>query len=312
MKNNALSKLVSIASLCLFFTSAMSHGPVNSSSKKKYYTEFKYEYINDKIIIPIEIENNTYKFVFDTGVPSVISEELFKKITIKNNETLNLQASNSTSISLNLVTIPEIKIAGVPFKNTTSLVENKILGTLLDCLNVDGSIGSSMLNKSIIQILPRRNLIRLTNNRKKIPLEKQDASKLTLSGNQSQPLFWLEIQGKTEVKDQVLFDTGLSGLYNISQKRLDELEQKEIINKSGNNEPMPLIKLAQAIFKNSPLITSATETSTMGTSLLNYGNVTINFKNKKFYFDPFDKEINLAEQTTITNSNSLKKATVCP
>ncbi len=309
MKKNILFKLVGITVLILFTANALSHGPVKGSNKT-YYTEFKFEYINDKIIIPIEIEENTYRFVFDTGAPSVISNKLLQKITVTDKKTLDLKAANNSSFSLELVTVPEIKIGGVPFKNTTSLVDDKMIGSLVDCLAVDGSIGSSILEKSIIQILPRRNLIRLTNKRKKLPLDKKNATKLTLSGSQSQPLFWLEVQGDSNVKDQVFFDTGMHGLYNISNRNLGKIEQVSFI-KSDDSKLIPKISLVQATFKNAPVISSNTETSRIGTDLLKYGNVTLNFKNKKFYFDSFDTEIDLVSINDDMTSDGVKTKSTC-
>ncbi|MCF6317919.1 MAG: hypothetical protein L3J83_01370 [Proteobacteria bacterium] len=105
-----------IITLILFCASALAHGPVKKSTKSRFYTEFEYEYIADKIIIPVQIENNTYRFVFDTDVPSVISDRVLKKINIEDKKSIELKTGNNANISLDLVTLPTIQIEGGGFQ----------------------------------------------------------------------------------------------------------------------------------------------------------------------------------------------------
>jgi hypothetical protein len=49
-----------------------------SPSPRNYYTEINYEDVNGKIIIPVCIEGETYRFLFDTGAPNLISKALWK------------------------------------------------------------------------------------------------------------------------------------------------------------------------------------------------------------------------------------------
>ncbi|MCF6317920.1 MAG: hypothetical protein L3J83_01375 [Proteobacteria bacterium] len=99
------------------------------------------------------------------------------------------------------------------------------------------------------------------------------------------------------MEDKVLFDTGMTGLYNLSRNKLLEFEQNNSVVKDNMNSPLiAKISIAQATFKNTPVIVSNTANSRIGMDLLKYGNVTLNFKNKKMYFDPFDQEIDLVNK----------------
>lgn len=53
----------------------------NNPAKKPL--EIDFEYLKQKIIIPVEIDNQTYRFCLDTGSISVISNELQKKLSLK-------------------------------------------------------------------------------------------------------------------------------------------------------------------------------------------------------------------------------------
>ncbi len=43
-------------------------------ASRKYLSSINYRDVRGKIIIPVEIEGNTYSFIFDTGAPNLISK----------------------------------------------------------------------------------------------------------------------------------------------------------------------------------------------------------------------------------------------
>ena len=50
-------------------------------SSRTYHSTVKYRDIRGKIIIPVEIEGQTYQFLFDTGAPNLISRDLSDRIS---------------------------------------------------------------------------------------------------------------------------------------------------------------------------------------------------------------------------------------
>lgn len=49
---------------------------IGATKSKNYYQEITFEFIKNKIIIPVEIDGKTYKFLLDTGAPNMISKEI--------------------------------------------------------------------------------------------------------------------------------------------------------------------------------------------------------------------------------------------
>ncbi|WP_034039942.1 aspartyl protease family protein [Wocania ichthyoenteri] len=283
--------------------------------EKNYYTEINFEFISEKIIIPIEIENKVYRFMLDTGAPNLISANLksiIKTVSIKN---INVRDATNRQNSLEIVSIPEINFGGVIFKNCPTLVDKNKDNLIFDCFEIDGIIGSNMLQKSIVQIDLKEKVIRLTDTKKKLNLNKENAAKLYLIGGQKSPYIWINLKGKTNAREQLLIDTGMKGFYDLSLKNFGILQKNDIYkvhNEGIGSKSIGLFGVAKKSkhyrvsvedlkINNTTFINVTTETtndsnSRIGSEILKYGIMTIDFLNKKFYFNSFENTINLQEK----------------
>ncbi len=283
---------------------------------KDYYSEITFEYVKNKIIVPVEIEGKSYRFILDTGAPNIISKELF--LTIKNDSltTIPIRDINQKEEDLMVVSIPKLILGDVTFNNSASLVYDLKRNKIIDCFQIDGFIGSNMLRNSIVQIQLKNKLLTITDNKKKLQLNKKKSSKLKLLGLQSSPFIWINILGNGKAKEQVLIDTGMEGFYDMSSKNYKIFSNKDIIKfidsskgstASGlfgfntiNNQYrslIPKMKIAKSTFTNFVTTTTHDKFSKIGSDILEYGNITIDYINKRFYFEPFQKEkIDLKEK----------------
>ena len=282
---------------------------------KDYYSEITFEYVKSKIIIPVEIEGKAYRFILDTGAPNIISKELFQ--TIKNDSlaTIPITDINQKKLDLQVVSIPKLVLGDVIFKNSAALVYDLKLNKILDCFHIDGFIGSNMLRNSIVQIQLKNKMLTITDDKKRLHLNRKNATKLKLLGIQSSPFIWMNLFGNGKAKEQVLIDTGMAGFYDLSNKDFKIFHDKDIIqfidsskgshsgglfgseNKTEQYRSLiPKIEIAKSVFTNFVTTTTHDKFSKIGTDILDYGNMTIDYKNKRFYFDPFKKEINLKKK----------------
>lgn len=311
-------KFLSVIVLVLLHTFAYSQrDPLSKGNavNKNYYTIIPYQFVNGKIIIPVSVEGKTYQFLFDTGAPNLISSELLKSLQTKTIDSVFVTDANSKGKKMAVVTIPNLKIGDVNFENTSSLVYEYKENILFDCFKIEGIIGSNMLRESIVQILPKENLIQITNNKKRLLFTPKNSVKLSLIGGQSSPYIWIKLQGKKIGKEQVLVDTGMSGFYDLALKHHDILKRENIYNmvsagigsKSislfGNADKheqfrilMPSMKINKTTFENILVETTSDNNSRIGSDIFHYGNVTIDFKHKRFYFDSFEKTNDLSEK----------------
>lgn len=282
---------------------------------KDYYTEITFEYVKNKIIIPVTIEGKTYRFILDTGAPNIISENLSHTIQNDSLTTIPITDVNQKKKQLKVVSIPKLILGNITFENSSAMVYNINQNKIFECFKIDGFIGSNMLRNSIIQIQLNNKLIKLTDNKKRLHLNKKNAVKMKLLGIQSSPFIWINFKGNNNAKEQVLIDTGMDGFYDMSNKNFKLFEKKSIIkiidSSNGGSSVglfgldkktsqyrflLPKTKISNTTFSN--FITKSThgKYSKIGAEILNYGDITIDYKNKRFYFNSFNESVDLKKE----------------
>ncbi len=313
MKNTILILLISLNSLCYSQNINFNQGTIKN---EEYFTELQFEYINGKIILPVKINNKTYKFLLDTGAPNCLTKNLNTALNLEIIQKISVSDANKNKSIMNVVKIPELEIGNIIFLNSVALSSNDDKNLVFDCFSIDGFIGSNMLRNSIIQIDTKNKILRITNNKEKLNFNKKSGIKLSLIGNQSSPYIWLNMKDKKTAKEQVLLDTGMKGFYDISNRNYNLLKKENIIKiinigngtkdislfgNSNMNEQLrlliPEINISNSIFYNISTTTTNDSNSRIGVDLFEYGVGTIDFINKKFYFDNFNENsIDLKEK----------------
>jgi len=282
---------------------------------KNYYEEITFEFIEGKIIIPVNIEGKRYSFLFDTGSPNIISSTSFDSSSYKITDKHPISDSNNISESIDISLLKELKIGNILFKNTTTLIYNLNSNPFIKCLDIDGVIGSNMLRNSIVQInLADKKLI-ITNKKKNLKLNFENSTELFLDTKQSNPTIKIKLMRGNHIipESGVLIDTGAYDLYQISKDiynqtlKYKELKVFDILGKSNgysslglykkitNNDHfrllIPTLMINNFEIKNHITNTSNSNNSIIGTELLEYGTMTIDYKNKRFYFDSHQEKI---------------------
>lgn len=287
--------------------------------QQKYFTTIPYKQIKGKIIIEVVIDNKVRKFILDTGASTVISENLYKELNPKLLGTVEVIDQSGLKDNLNVVSLSEIKLNEIIFKEIPALV-SKEAKMLFECFGVDGLIGSNLLRNSVVQFDSKNKTITMSDNPKSLNLKKKDANEMELSPNQSNPFVWIKLKkGKSFANEKILFDTGDDGLYlmsinaykHIIGEKLDvfqtlaESEGAFSAGLHGTAEKMtnyvvnvPMLELNNLILNNVTAKTTYTY-SRFGSEILKYGKVTLDYKNKKFYIESYESisEINLDKGT---------------
>jgi len=286
-----------------------------NTKEESYYTEIQFEYVNGKIIMPILINEKTYRFLLDTGAPNLITKKLAETLKQKSLQEIKVSDANDNKSSMNFVELPNITIGNVVFENSVALSSNDDGNLVFDCFNLDGFIGSNLLRNSILQIDTRNKTLIITNDEKKLKLNKKNSIELSLIGNQSSPYIWIKLKGKNSGKEQVLLDTGMKGFYDISNRNYSLLKNENIfkiistgigskeIGLFGNSKDseqlkifLPEMKISNSSFLNISTITTNDKNSRIGIELFENGIATLDFKNKKFYFDQYGINTDLNEK----------------
>lgn len=277
----------------------LNHGEIQNLN---YYEEFNFEFIKDKIIVSVELEDKSYKFILDTGAPNIISKELDSLFKPRFIRKIPVSDANNVKDTLKVVSLNKLKIGNVTFKDSYSLVHDLKKTPLWECFGIDGFIGSNMLRNSIIQIDLKNKKIKLTDNKNNLDLNKKRSSKIKLTKSQSSPYVWIKLSGEDDGKEQVLIDTGADGLYDISLGNFKEFENENIFEKIGESIGassigmfgdvtaskhyklrLPSMRVTGLEIENYLTNTTNDDNSRIGSDILKYGIITIDYKNKRFY-----------------------------
>ncbi len=191
------------------------------------------------------------------------------------------------------------------------------------CFGIDGYIGSDLLQDHILQIDLEAKKIRITKDIESLSLVPSQGQEMYLINHQKTPYIWLNFE-KSSFKDLVMVDTGMHGIYDLSldtHKRLLDNENIHLIAKSTGAatisafglEPereqflfhFPSISIGDFTLINYINKGTYAKNSRVGSKLLKYGLMTLDFINEKFYFEPHQSKVLLEPEKLFFNSASI-------
>lgn len=271
-------------------------------SASKYYTELPYEMVNGKMFVQVQIKGKTHKFLFDTGAPVALSEKLVTELQLTEVHTGNLIDVNGTVSNAAMVKLDSIKLGDVMFTGIPAIT---LFPDWYNCWGVDGVIGSNILRQSVVKLVSGKHIIIITDQPDKLALNKKHSVPLITNLNknqQSDPQIKILLNNKVSLT--LGFDTGDNAFLRFSDDLMQQLAKYNsygIISKGfgattiGENglQPsaekyllkIPFINIGSARFDNLVTETNKGGIPGIGTKLLDYGDVTLDFINGKFYFD---------------------------
>lgn len=98
------------------------------------------------IIIPVQINGETYQFLFDTGFQtSAISQDLADKIGIKTNRKIKIVDSQGTRKKLPISIIDSLSIDHITFTKVGVFINDFDSTPLFSCFHIDGVIGANII-----------------------------------------------------------------------------------------------------------------------------------------------------------------------
>ncbi len=278
------------------------HGTMNKggTESKNYHEEIPYKFVNGVMFLTPEIGGIKRKFVFDLGAPMQITPELFEELKPELINHTEISDVNEKKTILNIVSLAKIKLNNIAFTGIPSLVSNS---SLYKCWHIDGIIGSNLFRKSIVQIIPERHLIILTDDETKISVDKKMQIPLISGEPQNFPYFKMKVINKKSLL--VGFDTGSSGFLMVTETDARRFKNDEALEKISNGYginhrgllglqnpdslyrlKIPTLRIGGVTFTNVVTETTKSRTTRIGTKIFDYGTVTIDFIHHFFYFEP--------------------------
>jgi hypothetical protein len=288
---------LSLSSMCFAQQFTYNQG---GTEAKNYYEEIPYDNLNGKLILEGEIAGKKHRFLFDTGAPCAISKELAAELNAKVIHKDIVTDAYLHSDSATIVELNGLKLGGITFNQIPTLT---LFPDFYKCYHIDGVIGSNLLRKSIVSIVDAKHMIILTDQESKLKLNRKNSvPMISKEGPQSDPQ--IRILMKNSLKLTIPFDTGDNDFLRISDAAVTGLKQYGVLDTldkgyGANNMSLMGIQatannyrykvatftVGNGLFNNLIVESNKDAIPAMGAKLLNYGTVTLDFINDRFYFD---------------------------
>ncbi|MES2375806.1 MAG: retropepsin-like aspartic protease [Bacteroidota bacterium] len=300
--------------LVLFAGNTYGQGKINLNqggpTAKNYSSAIPYQMVNGKILVDVELAGAKHKFIFDTGAPMWISTALASQLKVKILGKASTNDISGKNDSVSFSKIDGLKLGDVTFSGIPCVVNTP---NFIDCLGAEGLIGSNMLRNSIVGLETTKHLLIITDQPEKLFLNKQQAAPMLVDSMQSSPQFTISLNGLTGT---IPFDTGMSNFMNLKEEWVKVLQDKktafETIDKGfGFNVigafglqaeeekyllKFPFVQIGLARFEHLYTETIKLGTPVIGTKLLDYGNIVLDYINKQYYFYPRTPTIDMEEK----------------
>lgn len=262
-----------------------------------------FEWVRNKVIVPVTIKGKVHRFILDTGAPLVVTRELAEALDAKPIREVTLRdQSGKEQEGADIVRTGAFLFGNTQYEGVPALVmEDR--NPIFQCFGVEGFIGSNLLRHSAVTFdLPARKVY-IRNGPDLLP-DARFRSALRLD-QQSNPFFKVSIG---DAYGWLLFDSGSDKFFEMSLSLVNEWKKKSkgllqplrrgygssSVGFTGLEAPVEKLKLMASALQAGPYIfdtvsiaTTASGESRMGAVLIEKGRVTVDYLRKHFYFEPY-------------------------
>lgn len=254
------------------------------------------------IIMPVVINDEEYRFLFDTGAILSVSDELQEKFKFETVSRGNIVDSDNHKTQVKYVQIDTLFIGGVPFFEQTAFVTDLDKNPVIACMNIDGIIGSNLMRHCSWAIDFQNNQIALFKDTINLLSDATYQVPFHMDNQYSQ-LMQFEF-GRATLKN-IKLDYGSNGSLTLPNNGFNMLKKHEIVEKtlkvagysqSGitgkvtkKNGEIALADTIKAGNLKIPEIEIKTgKSGLLGTEVLSRFIVSINYKNQIIFFEPVE------------------------
>ncbi len=243
-------------------------------------------------IIVVTIAGEPYRFLFDTGAPVILSNEVYSKLNLETISSQKIVDSQKNQESMIRTFIPELSIGNAVFNDIGAFVMD-LRSSDFGCFKLDGIIGSNLMAKLFWRIDYEKNSIEASEN-----LERFDRDGYDMVIN-----FNTEAQKTPKIKSNLLgkkitftFDTGFNGRLKVDTKYFNPKKVQQSIRTYGISSlgllgsakpsedyifKTTTLKLDKQTFENE--IISTGKSNLIGNDFLSAFSTILDWENKKIY-----------------------------
>lgn len=261
-----------------------------------------YKNAGGKLMVKVTLGGKERNFVFDTGAPLYITSSLAAEIKAEGRGQQGIIDASNKNMKLGKVSVKDLKLGdNLILGDATAIVIPE--GNMIEKLGIDGMIGCDVFPNKVLRIDSRKELITIANESAQFNISPRCMIPLS-TNEQNIPLVNLNYGGDSEL---TMFDSGSADFLELSNSLSSQLIDDGCITVmaegygsqgigmggQGNNENMKRVKMsdfriATGKFQNVVAKMANVPLTRLGSSLLKYGVVTIDFPKGAFYFEPFE------------------------
>jgi hypothetical protein len=175
--------------------------------------------LSELLFVNVEIGTKFYKFLFDTGAPMVISQELQKEFQFQHKERGKVSDSQKRSNIQNYVQLDSLRLSGVLFTNLVAIEADLRYSPILACLGIDGIIGANLMRHAFWEMDAASGFLRMSSAPKEWPLENPRlVSKPFRAKRTYTPV--VDMRVENTLYRNITFDTGSGDLLSLGKKAM--------------------------------------------------------------------------------------------
>ncbi len=294
---NVMKSTLRAAMLLLFVASLV-------SPARAFYMAAPYRFEGGKMIVQASIGGQTGKFLLDTGAPCTLTSSFAQRAGVGLGEAMRFSDSNGQMVSVQMTTLSRLVVGGVSFMQLQAVVLEP--GNIVEQMGVDGIVGYNLMRQGIVKFDSRRSLFILTDERDSLGLDYNYCTEML--ADSYVPLLPVRVGAQV---DTVMFDTGAESLYEMSvssfRRMVADTASLHIVahgvgilsaGAAGVEQAsekwrvlIPTFSVGAARFARATTITTDAPDSRIGSPLLRFGDVVLDYADGFFYFQPHEPAV---------------------
>ncbi len=268
--------------------------------QRHFFEEISFKEENGKIILPVEIQNNVYDFLFDTGAIAVIDNEVLKNLKSQKVTSQKVKDYVGKKSKLNYHKLEQVSIQNINFRSAGVVGADFGLIKSKDCSGISGIIGANWMKKALWQIDFQQQKLRFARSIDSLQIPANSDTIRFIPNLQGTPAF--KFSTSNGVQKDMILDTGSPGNLSMPANGFSKEERNATLLKRfgltygifGSSLDstffiqFPTASIGHKLELSNPIV--ALETSinkgVMGTTFLQNYLVTIDWQRQYIIFSP--------------------------
>lgn len=276
---------------------------VHAQQTKRICDTIPYEFIQEKIVIPVVVNGVKTKYIVDTGGKTgTMWEEAMEMKVESAGSLVSISDLNGSGISYQKGILKNIQLSANYQINELHTMVFPEVG-MFKKLGVAGILGGDAFAQAVITFDSRKKVMIINYPYRPLGLKIQDGVEM-FPGTAHHSIINVNIGG---IDKKMLFDSGAHGFFIISKDDFVEFQEEGVCEQVaaaygvngagllGLGQPVDIFKgsvpelnFLGKKFTNVGCITNPNSQSIIGVDILKYGKVVIDYMRSRFYFFPFD------------------------